>query len=326
MMAVVEMRSVPFLPTCTRVYYRWRTGIIAGGQAMATGDDLDPAIYQVETETSKEARRADLDHSISMMVVVPVHGPGPSGRVAYGNRPFDGGFADTAIVDEFKQDIEQFLSGLGRGLVFEGFATEDQIAAIRLRPYSVGPAAQEWPQFILNFIQDARPVLNDGATLLAWGGFIKAVIDSIGNWVDRRKATIAEERAPQLVEYDPRTEVAVKPVFTRAAIVCLCYQDMVTRSGVGTSCTVDVLTRSAEHYAGPDHPSGMEAYLIRFGIGSRNFIYHVNAYAFVLEHYLISGADMTMLTLPKFVEHDRPRIDTPKPDLRYTIKGVNEKV
>jgi hypothetical protein len=102
---------------------------------------------------------------------------------------------------------------------------------------------------------------------------------------------VSRLRIHQFVEYDPGTEVAIKPVFTRAAIVCLCYQDMVTRYGFGASCTVDVLTRSAEHYAGPDHPNGMEAYSIRFGIGSRSFVCHGNAYAFVLDHYLISGTD-----------------------------------
>jgi hypothetical protein len=82
--------------------------------------------------------------------------------------------------------------------------------------------------------------------------------------------------------------------------------DTTNRHGNGEDVTVDTYPRSYTEYATPDHPGGPETYLVRISVDRRSFFYLLNSDGSVVEHFMTTGADLTLLPLPNLLGADVP--------------------
>ena len=283
---------------------------------MAGGKQIEEFVPSPEDEKRwKLARRTDLANAFGLVVSVPAHGQDEEGRWRYGLSPI-GGIANSEFVEQFKQEIGNIVSSYAATLVGQGILTQEQADAIETHEYSVGPAAQEWPQFFFEFYHQAMPVLTDGATILAWGYFLKDLVKGLRYWSPQQETASIEG------ELVSRTVPArVIPVMTEADLVAVCYADVTNRYGIGGKVIVESFPRSNTEYETPDHPGKGVTYLIRIRSGKRQFHYLADSEGKVLEHYLVTGKDLTLLALPTLFDvedygHDRD----PKRSRRLKIK------
>lgn len=245
------------------------------------------------------ARRNDLADAFGIAFSVPIHGRGEEGVWKYGLRE-PGGMASRELTEAFDDDVTQIVRHAAADLVSKGVITEEDADSLHAQPYSVGPAAQEWPKILFDLYQHARPFLNDGASLLAWGACIHAVIRGVRQWASKTERQVYGASEDQAASY---TGSSVMPgmFFTRPALTALCYADVVERYGVSQSVTIDSHSRPLTTYATVDHPGGQETYLIRFKTGRKSYFYHANGTGVVSEHYLLSGSSIALLPLPDFL-------------------------
>ncbi len=136
---------------------------MAGGETKEP-IEIDPEVY----ERSRLGRRDDLYNAFGIMLSVPLHGQDEQGRWKYGLSP-QHGWANPDLETQFAQEMRSLIVGQVSALVTQGVIPPEQVESIQGHNYSVGPAAQEWPKIFFELYRDARPVMNDGASLLAWG-------------------------------------------------------------------------------------------------------------------------------------------------------------
>ena len=256
--------------------------------------EIDPLIerrYQLQ-------RRSDLANAFGIVISVPLHGQDEQGNWRYGLSP-QYGWPNQDIEAEFAREMRSLISSRARRLAASGIISPEQ-AIIEEHPYSVGPAAQEWPKLFFELYQDARPYLSDGASLLAWGYFFIDVVRGIWAWASDTERKQASQSGSDSTIY-MGTSVMPGIVLTRPAIVALCYTDLIDRHGVTGDVTIDTFPRSLTSYATPDHPGGPETYLVRAKAGRRTFFYLLDGRGKVLEHYSLAGATLTLLSLPNFM-------------------------
>lgn len=244
------------------------------------------------------ARRTDLADAFGVVLPVPAHGQDERGNWKYGLRSI-GGAASERIVKEFDEEITEVIRNSARYLSDNQLLNNQQVDTIQSQPYSVGPAAQEWPKILFDFYQSARPLLNDGASLLAWGYFFLNLIHGVRTWASETERKISGGPESQAASY-VGSSIMPRIVFTRPAIVALCFADMSQRHEIDESMTVESFPRSFTDFATVDHPGGQETYLIRFRAGRRSFFYHASGTAEITEHYLLAGSTVTLLPLPDF--------------------------
>ena len=284
--------------------------------------------YEIDPEVEKRwqlSRRTDLANAFGVMLNVPAHGQDDAGKWQYGRTP-TAGMAHGDFADAFQTEMQSLITLHGSFLVSEGLLSAEQVEALAGHPYSVGPAAQEWPKYFFEFYRDVRPILSDGASVLGWAYFFKDLVRGIQLWSSNKQQEVYESMAGQ--DYSPGdwSEVSVTPVLTRPALIALCYADVTKRYGIGEDVTIDTFPRSYTDYATPDHPGGSETYLVRIKAGKRRFFYLVDSNGRASEHYLTTGADLTLLPLPNLLGDDdlhQPR--QPQPSHRIRIRAAQAK-
>jgi hypothetical protein len=251
----------------------------------------------------EEARREDLDDSIALAIMVPFHGKDDEGNLQFGLRP-DLGWAKEEMVAQFESEVRQIIQESSSILVEQGLVERETVDGLDGRPYSVGPAAQEWPQLLFTLKVDVWTFINSGASLLAWGYFLRDVLQGLANLGARLREQA--NAALQEVPYgDPRrAEINLFPTLTRADVVALCFADAEGRYAIRGQFAIEAFPRSAAYYSGPDHPAGNEQYLVRISNGDRDFFYLIQASGQVIEHYMVTGGQVSLLTLPKFHPDD----------------------
>jgi hypothetical protein len=267
--------------------------------AMASGktstQDVDPAIQ----ELWRLSRREDLADAFGIMLSIPWHGQDSQGVWRFGLNPM-GGMPNMEWQNQFESEMKELIRGSAFSLVSRGLLTQDETDALDSHPYSVGPAAQEWPKIFFDLYQDARPFLNDGASILGWGYFFRDLIGRLWTWAANKQREQSEYPEAENVTYSGHGVVPTITL-TRPAIVALCYAHLVDQHGVSEEMTVETFPRSFTSYATPDHPGGQETYLVQARAGRRSFFFHVSGTGEVAEHYLIVGITVTPLPLPNFV-------------------------
>jgi hypothetical protein len=249
------------------------------------------------------ARRTDLADTFGIVLSVPPHGQDDQGRWQYGLMPI-GGMSNQLFVSQFEADMRSTIATYAPSLISSGLLTPDQAEAIGGHPYSIGPAAQEWPQFFFEFYRNAQPFLSEGATLLAWGYFLKDAVRGISTWSPRNQHEPHGSPDSEPMTRAQQLDTSVHPVLTPADLIALCYVDLTRRYGIGDDVTIDVLPRSFTEFATPDHPSADVTYLMRIKAGKRRFFYFVDSTGKVTEHYLSTGDDLTLLMLPALFDAD----------------------
>lgn len=244
-------------------------------------------------------RRSDLADAFGIAFSVPTHGQDDEGRWKFG-LPAQGGMNSQELTEKFADDITHIIRYAAVDLVDKGVITKQDVLSIRAQSYSVGPLAQEWPKFLFDLYQSARPFLNDGASLLAWGAFIIDVIRGVRKWASKTEREVHGASEDQAGSYTG-SRIMPKVFFTGPALTALCYTDVVERYGVSQSVTIDSLSRSFTTYATADHPGGQETYLIRFKAGRKSYFYHAHGTGVISEHYLMVSSTITLLPLPDFL-------------------------
>jgi hypothetical protein len=269
-------------------------------------------------ELSRLSYRDDLADSFGIMIAVAKHGPSPDGVIKYGYPPMPGGFNDQEMAEAFKSEMSGLIVESMSGLVDMGIISEEAVTTVKADPYSLPPAAQEWPKVFFDLYQDARPFLADGASLLAWGYFLRDAISRIWIWSSNKEREQSGPNPPENASY---TGQGIMPgiALTRPAILALCYLDLIERHGIKEKITIDAHSRTSPFFiSSVDHPGGRETYLVKAKAGSTSFFYIVRGSGDVIEHFSTSRSTLTLLELPNFVEQ-------PGPDYRGKI-GPSTKV
>lgn len=287
---------------------------------MATGKDYKPD--PVKEARWRLARREDLADVMGIVLSVPMHGQDPDGVWRFGLRT-DQGWADEGMTAQFDYEVQTLFSIAAEGLVERGALARTRPGSFTSHPYEIGPAAQGWPMQFVEFVQQARPLLEDGATLLAWGYFLKDVIRKLWEWgsaMDREASKYPQSRP---VTYDGRSSVP-SASFTRPAIVALCYVDLVDHYPVTEAVTLETFPRSKFGYVSQDHPGGSESYLIRFTVQRMSFYYHVLGSGQVLEHFKTNGPALSLLPIRDITGvENRSYIEAGESD-KFILRGITE--
>lgn len=288
---------------------------------MAGGKNATPVVDPETEELWRLSRREDLADALGFVLSVPWHGQDEKGSWKYGLRP-QYGWANPEIEAEFRSEMHALIIVTAAPLVSRGLVTADQVQSIPSHPYSVGPAAQEWPKLFFDLYQDARPLLSDGASILGWGYFLRDLMKGLWSWAASKQQEQAEPAEAENVTYSGHGVIPTITL-TRPAIVALCYAHLVDHCGVSENVTVETFPRSFTSYATPGHPGGAETYLVRAKAGRRSFFFHVSGAGEVTEHYLSVGTSITPLPLPNFMGDDFSSMSREIfPSDKVTIKGV----
>ena len=294
--------------------------ILAGGKE-SSKHDINPE----DERRWQMSRRTDLANTFGIVLNVPSHGQDQDGNWEYGRIPI-GGMANQQLVSEFRAEMRELIRQHASALVAEGLLMERQAETLDSHPYSVGPAAQEWPKIFFEFYKDVQPILSDGASALGWGYFVKDLVSRIHWWNANKQKEVYESMSRQESYPQEWRELSITPVLTRPALIALCYVDLTKRYGIGDDLTIDTYPRSYSEYETPDHPAGGETYLIRLKAGKRGFYYLVNGKGIVSEHYLTTGSDITLLPIPNLLGEEvdyQPR--QPQSSYRITIRAAEER-
>lgn len=282
--------------------------------------DLALVIDPEADERWRLSRREDLADAFGIVLSVAWHGRDAQGNWRYGLNPL-GGMPNGEYQAQFESDMRALIREVASGLAGQGVITEEQVATLNFYPYSVGPAAQEWPKIFFDLYQDARPFLADGASLLAWGYFFKDTFRAIRTWASNKERAQSEYPDCENVTYSGH-DAMPSVTLTRPAIVALCYTDLVDRHAVTGDLTIETFPRSFTSYATVDHPGGGESYILRARAGRHSFFYHVDGTGEVSEHYLIVDSTLTPLPLPN-LRGDETTLSRPYalPSQQVKIKG-----
>ena len=226
----------------------------------------------------EEARREDLRHAAALIAELPPHLAGP-------NAPS----GPSGCQDEYEGVQESFLDALVASVGDAGgLLSPAEAASLEARPSAVGPSAQGWPVYIVRFIADVRPILEDGALLYTLGQAVHAAMRQFRVTIPRLAA---------------RFGPASRLVLTEPLLVVICFAHV--RDAYHPRAAIKMESHVREGFIGyssPDHPSGHERYLIRATVGRRIYVYVVDALSNVTEHFLLEGNTITPLPLPDW--HD----------------------
>lgn len=156
---------------------------------------------------------------------------------------------------------------------------------VESRPYHIGPHAQGWPLYLVRFIEDARPLLNDAALLWTLGQATHAIISKarvlIGNWYGDSESAPISISEPMLQS--------------------LAYAHAFSTYGLDGTVTLKSSYRAPfPGYGEPEHFGGRETYLIQVGASAVTYCYVLNSKAYVTEHFRVFEGQVTPLPLPNW--------------------------
>lgn len=264
-----------------------------------------------ETTTDPNLQRAhagrrDLSESFGLVLTMPPGTADVRGKWWYGIW----GAPSAAKGDppkSFEEDMRQLVRESQHPLTESGIIDQASVELLKGEYYQIGPASESWPSFLFDIYKHARPFVGDGADLLAWGYFFRSVLEHLAAWASDKNQSwphddsvrvqnLRDESISSLPKWEP---VKLTPVLTRMALVSLCFQHAVERYGLGGGVAIDTFPRGW-YYGDVEHPQGWENYLIRIVAGERYFYYQVTASGLVQQHFLLTGADVTLMELPDF--------------------------
>lgn len=219
--------------------------------------------------------RGGLTDAAAVIVPFPPHRAGESGEgmslggvwTTYGygpgtpdeelGRAFVLGF--TALVAEAAEDMVSTAASRG----------------LEARRYEVGPAAGGLPELVVRVLEDARPVLEDGALLWAIGQAAHACLRRFRGLIDRLDVRYWGNETPLR--------------FTEPMLLGLCYAHVRDTYHPRAVIEMESHVRVPSEFSSPAHPTGGERYLVRARIGRRSYFYSLDSHATVTEHFLRTG-------------------------------------
>jgi hypothetical protein len=244
-----------------------------------------------------EAVRRDLTHMAAVIIALPdliEYGPGQDHTDRELNR-------QRLAWDERYEGVRQQFQAELIAAVEEAITeipTEYLSDRLEARPYHVGPAAQGWPLYLVQFISDVRPILED--TVLVWtlGEIVKTLIKTAQGWKDS-------------YQMSGRGSVLI---FTEPLLSALVYNHVrETYRPEGEIVVSSTFRTEFPGYGEPEHPGGSERYLIQAKCGDVSYVYQVNSHAFVSEHFRVEGGEIAPLPLPNWHAEDFFPLQQPQP-------------
>lgn len=256
-----------------------------------------------------EARRRDLLNAVSVIVSLPplradaVDEQGQSLGGIFATYGYGPGSPEEGLARDFLDSLASLVAESTVSLIPSGASPNPEP-----RPYETGPAAEGLPQVIVTVMQDARPWLEDGALLWTLGQAALACLRRFGALVDRLNVRYWGPGSPL--------------IFTEPMILGLCYAHVRNTYHPRANIVLESYVRNAFiGYDDPEHPSGGEYYLVRARVGRKSYVFAVNSYADVTDHYLLEGAEITMLPLPNWREEGYLPREVGKPVRAVTVQG-----
>ncbi|MCO5221375.1 MAG: hypothetical protein M9947_07295 [Thermomicrobiales bacterium] len=233
-------------------------------------DERTPEEFAAETLWARK-RRSDLVDSFSVVLYTP------------------SGYDDSKFAAEVAEIVQESVKPLVQAGLLDAAAAEE----IEVFPYSTGPAAQEWAKCIVDLYHLAQPYINDGASLLEWGGALVFLTKQLM----KREAGNSS---------DPKTHTSsgmdLGNVYSRNALIAVCYYHIVSLYRPTAPVSVDVHCRGNE-YSSPDHPGGFEQFLIVFVTDTRKISYLINGRGRVIEHIVETDGSASLMPIPNLF-HD----------------------
>lgn len=242
------------------------------------------------------AYRNDLGDAVGFIISTPLHFVDDSGRVVWGH--VDGGMSwSPEVFHNFAAEMES--------IVTEAVTSNGTLPNLqRTKPshlYEIPPAAQSWPDLALMLWENIDPLVSSLDTIVSLGLGAREVHKGIRKWLTTKNDEVqAQGDSPNGEGLSERVESKI--VITQGTAMALVMSDTVTRYGFAEPIRVSVFPRGIPGYSDPGHPTSQITYLVRCEHGPRVFIYHLESGGKVLEHYLLSGSEITPLPTPNLWE------------------------
>lgn len=289
---------------------------------MANLDSLDDHISVEQQETWELAYRTDLEKAVGIIVSTPRHRVDEYGNVVWGE--LDNALQTSeSTVDDFERDMR--------------LRVEHHVQAIpglpeleRRRPthrYEIPPAAQSWPDLAIMLWEDVLPYLGAIDIVLSLGLGTRQLYKGIETWFDDKNSEISnlQQAAWNSSEESAHKMIDIGIVITQGAAATLVASDAILRYGFTDPIRVDVFPRGYPGYNDPSHPNSTISYLVRCQHGQRIFVYHLSANGHVLEHYILTGSEITPLPTPDLWQEQETVLATHR-GLHLMIGKANENV
>ena len=292
---------------------------MAGGK-----NSRDEKTSEAEAPAGEErwarSRRDDLANTIGVIVVPPFHGEDASGKIKFGIRPV-GGYWDDETVARYVAEtqftiiaIKETIAGLKEEL---GWSE----ALVKGEPYSVGPAAQEWPKFLYLLYEHGRPILENAVLMYSAGQMVKTIVRSIRHHDDQISKdpdrSVDRFRDSDLPEASTEA-VAAELLLTPGALVSLCIMDAYDRYDIRDGIDVEIHTRSHSDYSTQGHPGfGGDIHSVRIRKNGNSLYWVVQTSGAVVEHFSLKNQVLAQLPLPNWFEEDSSRTDSFRTDRQH---------
>ncbi len=274
---------------------------------MANLDSPEEHISVEERETWELAYRTDLERAVGIIVSTPRHRVDEHGNVVWGE------------LDNTLQTSESTVEDFERDMRLQ---VEQQVQPIpglpeleRRRPthrYEIPPAAQSWPELAIMLWEDVLPYLGAIDIVLSLGLGTRQLYKGIKTWFDDKNSEISnlQQAAWNRSEEPVHKMIDIGIVITQGAAATLVASDAILRYGFTDPIKVDVFPRGPPGYNDPSHPNSTISYLVRCQHGQRVFVYHLSANGFVLEHYILTGSEITPLPTPDLWHEEETVLDS----------------
>lgn len=248
-------------------------------------------------ETKDYGYRFDLRNAVGIIISTPVHSVASDGSIVWGT--VDGALqTDEKFVSSFQSEMEAiFTESIVDHLGIDIKPDTEQSSHRYFQP----PAAQGWPEIALWLWDNALPALGAFDILVSTGRTILEAKVKIAEWF-ANKAWTVRSQTPGMhsSEESERFERAFTPSITLtpldiAAVVAV---DAYDRLGVRDVLRISVFTRTPNGMGGADHPGPMNSYMAVLEERSRKLAYVSDSSGRILEHFLLSDAQITPLVIP----------------------------
>lgn len=254
-----------------------------------------PILNPSEDSKPRLSKRDDLNNAVGIIVTLPDHGADDTNRVSWGRRTIGGMYSDE-FYQEFSREMETAVEEVQEFVPSAPPLNRTQPSHL----YETGPDAQTWPQIALMLWEDVRPYLQDIDTVISLSIAAKMLQQSILNWHEKKNEEIMEEYSQEIESGRTPTIEPVEPaiVITQGVALAAAVTDVVQRHGVAGRLHVETYPRGFPGYSDAGHPSSSTSYLVRCRANRRSFFYHFLPDGEIQEHFLVTGPDVTMLSLP----------------------------
>jgi hypothetical protein len=233
-----------------------------------------------------EARRQDLADSAAVIIALPnpIKFESESEPTHYGGRRYELGWSPAyeKVRLGFQADLAAAVEDAAAVI-----PREYRVDRLEARPYEVGPMAQGWPLYIVQFIENVRPLLEDAMLLYGLGEAVKNLIEKAKTWEG----------------YYPEPLRGSAFIFTEPLLTALVYNHV--RDTYSPAGSIEISSSYRTENAGygePEHPGGIEHYLIQARVGGAVYVYMVGSRAEVTDHFRVQDSSITPLPLPNW--HD----------------------